>query len=355
MGRPIGSGPAFGPRPVGRSRVRGVSASRWSVVPAIAPRFGVGFMMLGEGSPRPDAGSAAEALASGLRRGKILAGSRLTQKFDLVPGEGAALAHREVLERDRADGDPAERHDLMPKLGEHPANFALFALGEHQFDHGRLALAGENPSSLGADLPVGEPDSFGELGGQFRARQTRHERPIDLFDAILGMGQAIRELAVVGHEDEAGAVLVEPSHAVNSFRRLGKQVNDAWAARGVGIGRDIALGLMDGVIDGRFEGDCLAIDGHPRGGGVDTGAEHFRDLAINGDPSLENELFAGPSRAQAGAGQDLLQSLGMAGGERLGTRWTILGLRALRTALNLARGGLRGTRGGRSWRTRATR
>ena len=104
-------------------------------------------------------------------------------------------------------------------------------------------------------------------------------------------------------------VLVEPADGVDALGNLGEQVDDARPARWVEVGRNVALGLVDGVIDHRLEPDRLAVDGDPSSGGVDPRAELADDLAVDGDATLEDELLAAAARAQAGVGQHFLKPL----------------------------------------------
>ncbi|MGC8638836.1 MAG: hypothetical protein ACP5XB_03025, partial [Isosphaeraceae bacterium] len=53
------------------------------------------------------------------------AGRHLAEQLDLGVREGPMLARRKALEHDGANGDPGEAHDLVPELGEHPADLAL--------------------------------------------------------------------------------------------------------------------------------------------------------------------------------------------------------------------------------------
>ncbi len=52
----------------------------------------------------------------------------------------------------------------MAELGQHPADLAFLAFGQDQLEHGGLSLAANDSGPLGADLAVGQPDAFGQLG-----------------------------------------------------------------------------------------------------------------------------------------------------------------------------------------------
>src|SRR5262249_34687429 len=81
----------------------------------------------------------------------------------------------------------------------------------------------------------------------------------------------------------------------------------------------------------RLELDPLAVHGDG-GMQIDARAELADDLAVDGDPSLDDVVLAFPARAEARMRQDLLEPLGLAGslvvrgrhrppGHRLPARW----------------------------------
>ena len=70
----------------------------------------------------------------------------------------------------------------------------------------------------------------------------------------------------------------------------------------------VTLGLVDGEIDNLLQPDRFAVDGDS-GRGVNPGAELADDLAVHGDPPLEDQLLAAATRAQPRLRQDLLDPL----------------------------------------------
>jgi hypothetical protein len=227
------------------------------------------------------------------------------------------LAGGETLKRNRADRDPGQSHDLVPKPGQHPADLALLAFGQHQFDRGRLTLGAHEPGPLGANLAVGEPDPFDQLAHYLAAGDSRHQGPVRLLDPVPRVGQAVGQLAVVGQDHEAGAVLIEPSDRVDALGDLRQQVDHPRPAGGVTVGRDVTLRLVHGIVNQPLLEDVLAIHGDCCLGGIDARAQLADDLAINRDPPLADKLLALPARAQPRVRQDLLESLRLATGGAL--------------------------------------
>ena len=234
----------------------------------------------------------------------------LPEEFEFTGTQGANLADAQALQSDRSDGDPGQRHHLVAELGEHPADLAILAFGEHHFEDAGLSLLADDPHSLGPDLAFGQPDSLGELIKDLAVGETGDDHSVDLLDAKLGMGELVGEVAVVGQEDQACALLVESADGVNSLRDLGKQVDHKRLTGGIVVAGDVSLGLVHGVIDVAFELDLLAVDMDRRLRRVDLDAEFLGDFAVDRDASLGDQFLASASRPKPSLGKDFLQAVG---------------------------------------------
>jgi hypothetical protein len=171
------------------------------------------------------------------------------QQVDFVARKRAATPDGEPLQADGADCDPVERHDLVSELGQHAADLAFLALGQHQLQQRGLALTADKASPLGTNFSVREPDAFGQFGQDLAARIAGHERAIELLNAVARVSEPVRELAIVGENHQSRAVLVQPAYGIHPLRYLGEKVDHTRPSRGIEIGRDITLGLVDGIID----------------------------------------------------------------------------------------------------------
>jgi hypothetical protein len=235
----------------------------------------------------------------------------LPQQIDLMPSQWPALARRKPLERNRPDGDSGQGHDLVSKLGEHSADLAFLALGQNQLELRGLSLSVNDSSALGADFALGKPNAFGQPRDQFRARKTGDEGAIDLLDAIARMCQPVCQLAVIGQDQEAGAILVQSADGVNALGDLMQEIDNPRASGGIRIGRDISLGFVDGKIDRGFESDWLAVNRDTSSIRIDPRAELPDHPTVHSDSALEDQLLATPPGSQAGVGEDFLEPLGL--------------------------------------------
>jgi hypothetical protein len=162
-------------------------------------------------------------------------GSCLMKQINLMPREGTTFPGGQPLQADRSDSHSAKRHHLVTELGEHPPNLAFLAFGQDELEHGRLTLATDDPSSLGPDLAVREPNTFGQPGEHIRVRHSGHERPVELFDAVARMCQPVGKVAVVGQDDEPGAVFVEAADGVDTLGSLRQEIHDTRTAGGIHV------------------------------------------------------------------------------------------------------------------------
>jgi len=148
------------------------------------------------------------------------------------------------------------------------------------------------------------------------AQQLRRERGIPrtieryfvfLFDFVARMRQALCEVAVVGEDEEAFGLGIEPAD-IEEARKLRRQkIEDGVARVGVGAGGNVA---------GRFVKDEVktAFTAHEFVADFDVvalrrlRAEVDADATVDGDAAFSNELVAMPPRTDPGCGEETIQA-----------------------------------------------
>jgi hypothetical protein len=268
----------------------------------------------------------ADARAARGRHGLAL--GHASQEIDLLGRQVAPASRLEAAQGDGADGDADQAHDLVAELGEHAPDLAVLALGQDQLEDGRRALAAHDAGAAGAGLALGQPHAFDQLVEHLLRGLAGDDRLVHLLHAELRVRQAVGQLAVVGEDHEPDARLVEAADGEHALGDLGQEIDHAGPAGGVGIGRDVALGLADGEVDHPLGPDRLAVEGDFLRLRIDAGAQLADLLAIDRDTALEDQLLAGPPRAEAGVGEHLLEAGAGAGLAGVLTR----GARRLRRA-----------------------
>ena len=148
---------------------------------------------------------------------------------------------------------------------------------------------------------------------QFR-RERRVPGPIErhfvfLFNFVARMGQALREIAVIGQDEKAFSLRVEPAN-VEEARELRRQEIENGVARiGIGPRRNEA---------GRFVQDDikLAFAPHQLASDFDViafrrlGAEIGADAPVDRDAPVGDQLVAMPPRTDTGGGEETVQAHG---------------------------------------------
>ena len=138
----------------------------------------------------------------------LLAGGQTTEVVQLIHGQVAPLANFQALDVQGANSHAVQPHDFMAKLGPHPAHFAVLAFGQHHFHLGGVSGVPHHANAAGAGFAVGQPNPFHELGDHVGRGVTGHHGLVHLLYAELGVGQLVGQLAVVGQNQQAGAVFV---------------------------------------------------------------------------------------------------------------------------------------------------
>ena len=109
---------------------------------------------------------------------------------------------------------------------------------------------------------------------------------VSFFDAGGGAGEGVGEFAVVGHEQEAFARVVEAADGEDALALFLKKSHDRRAVFGVADGCDVALGFVEDVVAGALGAvEELAVDADVVAGGVRFCAELGDGLAVDLDAS----------------------------------------------------------------------
>ena len=120
-----------------------------------------------------------------------------------------------------------------------------------------------------------------------------HLGDVGLVHLVRRVRQPLREVAVVGQDDQPGGVGVEPADVEEPLGPVGDHVGQRAAALGVGHRRDHAARLVEHEVDVRRDRrQPLAVDPDHRGARVDLGAEPGDDLAVDLDHAGEHQLLA---------------------------------------------------------------
>lgn len=184
--------------------------------------------------------------------------------------EGAPLAFGQAFEGEVAEGAAVEFFDGAALAGEHAADLVVFSFfeleaggaGAGDFECGGEAGFGFAPEEEGAGL-----EKIAQVFGEDAV--FRDGDFVGFADLVFGRGEAMGEGSVVGDEDEAAGVAVEPADAdgagVAAEPSGGEEVVEEGGFGGV-VGAGVAEGLVEEDEEAvrKFHGG--SVDEHVVGG-----------------------------------------------------------------------------------------
>ena len=195
-----------------------------------------------------------------------------------------------------------EAFDLVAQIVEHEADLALETLAEHHADPTRTkdlqALESRAPT-----FDENPPDHFCGVGGIERFVQRDI---VFLLDAMRRMRQFLREIPIVGQQEESLAFFVETADMKErrEFRR--KEIVNRPASALVGPRDHETAGFVKEHVDRASDSDNAAMDADIVAVGNNC-RELIDTAAIDHDRTRGDEFFAGPSGPEARSGKKTVQ------------------------------------------------
>ena len=227
-----------------------------------------------------------------------------TQRVDFFRLQLAQLA-RLKIENQWTVAYAANLFDVMADFFEHLAQLAVAALDDDHFVPGIVALADlADLGRSGAHAP-GTCTRTASLDDYALAQRVEHVfrrlagylHQIGLFYAGGGLGELVGQFAVVGHQQQAFAEVIEASHGVQALVFCREELHYRWPALGIADGSDKALGLIEHEVANPLGAlQQLAVHAHVVARGISLGAQFHHDLAVDLDSASEDQLFSFAAR-----------------------------------------------------------
>ncbi len=262
----------------------------------------------------------------------LLASRSAVERLHFALRELAERTWRHV-EHQSAIADAADLLDVVADFFKHLAKLAVASFGECDLVPRVLTTAnlldlcrlGEHAVAAAfADFVEASTinhDATAQLRDGFVGRSAGDFYQVRFLDAGGGLGQTIGEVAIVGHQKQALAEVIEATDGIEPrhfavlagdflLRLLAKEFHDGWAAFGVVERGDVAARLVDHEVALRLRaGEALAVDLDVVVRRVGAGAEFGDDLAVDLNAAVEDDLLGGAARGDAGLREDFLQAV----------------------------------------------
>jgi hypothetical protein len=236
---------------------------------------------------------------------------RIAQLVELALRELARIADAEIVERQVRERDALQLVDAEAERFDHPVDLAVLALVDRDPEPRMPGLAGKE-LDLGGEREgaVVETDAITEELDVIGRELAVHLHVVGLRHVRGGREEAGRELAIVGEEEDAFRVEVEPADRLDRHGHVREVVHHRQATAIVGDGGDAGLRFVEEDVELVVRDDGLAIDLDLVPFGIDLRAEHADDLAVDADTARGDELFGLTPGRHARRSEVALQSYG---------------------------------------------
>ncbi len=135
---------------------------------------------------------------------------RAVERPHLGVGQPAEPARPLVAQLHLADRRAHQLLDGMADLGEQPPHDVLAALVDDELDERPRPVRVDDPEAVDHDRPVLQLDALVQPPPEVARDGAEHLGQVGLLDLVGGMGQAVAQLPVVGQQQQALGVGVEP-------------------------------------------------------------------------------------------------------------------------------------------------
>lgn len=197
---------------------------------------------------------------------------------------------RDAFDADRADPHPAERLDHDSGVFHHPANQVINPLVNDDLEDIALAGLAFDPELFRDDPLAFDVDAIPHLLHRDIAWSGQSEDLILLPEAVPGVHDPIRDVAIVREEQQSFGVPIEAPDRVDTLRHLDKLHYRA-AVSLVAECRDEARRFVQGYDAGPLGAEDLSVDPDFGLDGIDSGAKLGDDGAVDLDTSGGDEGF----------------------------------------------------------------
>jgi hypothetical protein len=210
----------------------------------------------------------------------------------------------------RPDRDPSQAIDRMADRFAHVPDLPVAALVNRDPQRRVLIVpsAWQQFDLRRFGAPPLDHDAARQALHVVRVGDAQHARFIDAIDAMARMGEVCRQIAVVGENQQAFGVEVEPADRIDVFADA-DQLDDRGPLLRIRASRDVAPRFVQQHVPVPLgQPDAPAVDADIVVRGVGLGAQLANGLPVDGHTPLEHELLGGAARRDSGSRQDLLQS-----------------------------------------------
>jgi hypothetical protein len=215
---------------------------------------------------------------------------RFEQTLDFAMGHFAPRARLDPRDRQRPDSNAAEPSDWYTDGVHHSPHEMVHAFVHDNFENEPLGRFTDNANLFRNDPLALDHDSVANAL-QCRLRRTaQRENVILLVQSVSGVHHAIRDIAVIGQQQQPLGIAIEPANRVDAFRNL-DQIHDGAAISFIFDGSDVAAGFVQQDVARALRFQNLAVDSNDRANWIGFRSQFGDHLAIDIDPTGTNQFL----------------------------------------------------------------
>lgn len=173
-------------------------------------------------------------------------------------------------------------------------------------DHQAFSRLADDSDFLGHDPLAVDRDAIAKPLKRGFSRPGQCENVILLVEAIPRVHHAVRNIAVIGQEQQALGVAIEPPDGIDPLRHR-DEIHHRPAIAFIFRGRDVSARFVEQDVTRSLRLEQFAVDADLRADWVGFRAELRHRLAVDADATFANEIFRGTARTDASRGEDALQ------------------------------------------------
>jgi hypothetical protein len=218
----------------------------------------------------------------------------------------AEFAGLEPLGGDPAEGQARQAHDREAGRLTHAADLLVAPLAQGDLEPGLAGLVAIEADLARAGRSVVERHPGGPALEIALGHLALHLDDVGLRDVMPRVQQPVGELSVVGEQQRAGGVEIEPPHRVELRIDRLDVLEHRGAPLGVAAGADRQARLVEHEVDEVLGHELAAIDLDPVGAEVCLCSQLAHHLAVDADLAGHDQVLCCPTRRHPGARHDLL-------------------------------------------------
>ena len=234
---------------------------------------------------------------------------RVLQLDELFAREVSPRPRTQALGVDAGEREPGETHDREPRRVAHAADLLVSPLVDRHLEPRLARFVTNHPHLRGGSLAIVELDAVHPALDVLLLHLAGDLDDVRLRNLAARVQEPLREVAVVGHQQDAAGVEVEASDGVHARGNAADQVLDRGPPFRVVQRRHHQARLVDDEVHQVFSDEPPSVDLDLVDAGVGTGPELGHHVPVHSHASAGDQRLGVPSRRDACAREYLLQSL----------------------------------------------